>query len=77
MDEDRSKSTLKRVAQALGVREEALREDAHQYREPALQAMSEKLELLTLFLAITDPETRRSCLRHVQAAAGTADMAAG
>ena len=77
MDEDRTKSTLKRIAQALGVSEEVFREEAFQHRDASMQAMSEELELLRLFSAITDPEARRSCLTYVQSLAKPADMAAG
>ncbi|MCJ2019035.1 hypothetical protein MKK84_16555 [Methylobacterium sp. E-065] len=77
MNEDRTERILKRVAQTLGVSEDVLRKDAFQHRDAAFQATSQELELLRLFLAISDPKIRQSCLEYVRAAAVPADMAAG
>jgi hypothetical protein len=77
LDEDRDRSTLKRVAQALGVSEVVFLENGSSRGEAAVLAISEELELLRLFSRITDPETRRSCLDYVQSLAYPSDMAAG
>ena len=76
MDKGRSKNTLKRVAQALNVSEDAFLEGRSQSM-PTVPAISEELELLRLFATITDPEVRRDCLRYVQNLADSSDMAAG
>ena len=73
--DDRTKSNLRRVAQALGVNEDVFCEGDLQHGEAAVQAWSQEVELLRLFAAIADPEVRRSCLEYVRAAAGSADMA--
>ena len=76
MDEDRTKRALKRVAQALSVSEDVFRKSRSQV-VANVPAISEELELLRLFAAITDPEARRTCLQYVQNLADASDMAAG
>ena len=76
MAEDRTKSALKRVAQALSVNEDVFLA-GHPRGESPAKATSEELELLRLFAAIADPEMRRTCLRYVQTLADSSDMAAG
>ncbi|MCJ2017566.1 hypothetical protein MKK84_09060 [Methylobacterium sp. E-065] len=75
MDEYRVKNTLKRVAQALNVSEDVFFQDRSQGM-PTEPAISEELELLRLFSTITDPEARRTCLRHVRDLAQLVDRAA-
>jgi hypothetical protein len=77
VDQNRTRSTLKRIAQELGISEEVLRDEAFQNHDAAVRGMSEELQLLRLFSAIADPEIRRSCLEYVRAAALSADIAAG
>lgn len=77
MDEDRTRSTLKRVVRALGVSEDVFREGGLQNGEAALQTWTQELELLRLFSTIADPQVRWSCLEYVRAAAASADTATG
>ncbi|APT35086.1 hypothetical protein MCBMB27_05795 (plasmid) [Methylobacterium phyllosphaerae] len=76
MDGDRTKSALKRVAEALSVSEDVFLKGHPRGVSPAT-AISEELELLRLFATLTDPEIRRTCLRYVQNLAASSDMAAG
>lgn len=76
MGEHRTNNVLKRVAQALNISEDAFFENRSRDM-PTVPAISEELELLRLFSAITDAEARRTCLRYVQNLADAADMAAG
>ena len=75
MDEHRTKNVLKRVAQALNVSEDVFFEDRSRDM-PTVPALSEELRLLRLFSTITDPEARRTCLRHVRDLAQLVDRAA-
>ena len=76
MDEDRTKSVLKRVAKALNVSEDMFLKGDPRGVGPAT-AISEELELLRLFATIKDLEARRTCLQYVQNLADTSNMAAG
>lgn len=76
MHEHRTRSTLKRVAQALSVNEDVfLRADPRAMSSAT--ARLEELELLRLFSAIADPEARWACLDCVRNFANSTDMVAG
>ncbi|MET3414857.1 hypothetical protein ABIC30_006059 [Methylobacterium sp. 1030] len=76
MGEDRTKSVLKRVAQALSVSENVFLK-GHPRGVLPVTPISEELELLRLFATITDPNVRRTCLQYVQnLAASSSETAA-
>ena len=76
VDDNRTKTALQRVAQALSVSEDVFL-GGHLQGVSSATAISEEFELLRLFATITDPEVRRTCLRYVKNLAGCSAMAAG
>ncbi|WP_128754919.1 hypothetical protein [Methylobacterium sp. GXF4] len=67
---DSTKTALERIAQALGVPEEAFLGNHDAWQSAAVEdPRSEELELLRLFQTIEDPKTRRACLAFVRNAA--------
>lgn len=67
-----AKAALQRIAQTLGVSEEMFLGERDAWPSTAAGHWpSEEFELLRLFRAIEDPETRRACLAFVRNSAGS------
>lgn len=65
-----TRSTIQRIAAALGINESALQQQNGDYPNEKLAALSQERELLQLFSSVKDAEKRLACLNFVRALAG-------
>ncbi|MCJ2037013.1 hypothetical protein [Methylobacterium sp. J-068] len=77
MDDDSTRSVLRRIAAALDICESTFWTQDGGRPDARFAAVSEQLELLTVFQAIGDPEVRGSCLQYLRDAARSTAPAMG
>lgn len=78
MDDARARCALQMIAHTLGISiDEFYDQPSYSRDSSSAPAHMQAAELLTLFLAIADPEVRQLCLVYVREAAGGTDRVGG